>query len=140
VLATASAHAQSTDIGSVDVTTQGRPVLSGIGGSNPQSAPYQAPTQAPVDAIQPTSVITKQYIENNIPLSGNYDSVISIAPSVSAVSPNGPGLMEAQVMSIRGFQDGQFNATFDGIPWAIRMISPTIPRPISWRMIWGRSV
>ena len=113
VLATASAHAQSTDIGSVDVTTQGRPVLSGIGGSNPQSAPYQAPTQAPVDAIQPTSVITKQYIENNIPLSGNYDSVISIAPSVSAVSPNGPGLMEAQVMSIRGFQDGQFN----GIPW-----------------------
>jgi len=72
---------------------------------------------APLDAIQPTSVISKQYIENNIPLTGNYDSVISIAPSVSEVSPNGPGLMENQFSSIRGFQDGQYNVTFDGIPW-----------------------
>ncbi|MGC1549484.1 MAG: TonB-dependent receptor, partial [Rhodanobacter sp.] len=37
--------------------------------------------------------------------------------SVSTVAPNGPGLMEAAVVSIRGFQDGQYNVTFDGIPW-----------------------
>ena len=31
--------------------------------------------------------------------------------------PNGPGLMETQAFSMRGFQDGEFNVTFDGIPW-----------------------
>ncbi len=118
VLASAAAQAQSTDIGAVDVSTSGHSELSGVGGTNPQSAPYQAPTQAPVDAIQPTSVITQQYLQNNLPPTGNYDSAIEIAPSVSTVSPNGAGLMEASSVSIRGFQDGQFNVTFDGIPWA----------------------
>ena len=118
MLASTAGYAQSTDIGAVDVSTTGRSQLSGIGGSNPQSAPYQAPTQAPVDAVQPTSVITHQYMENNVPLTGNYDNAISIAPSVSTVSPNGAGLMEAQAVSIRGFQDGQYNVTFDGIPWS----------------------
>ena len=49
---------------------------------------------------------------------GNYDDAIRLTPSVIDVSPNGPGLGEAQILSIRGFQDGQFNVTFDGIPFA----------------------
>ncbi len=118
MLATATGHAQSTDIGAVDVTTSNRGQISTIGGTDPQSAPYQAPTQAPVDAIQPTSVITKQYLDSHLPPTGNYDSAIQIAPSVSTISPNGAGLMEAAGVSIRGFQDGQFNVTFDGIPWS----------------------
>jgi iron complex outermembrane receptor protein len=87
------------------------------GGAAVASAPYQAPTRAPLNATQPTSVISQQYIQNNVAPSGSYDSVVAIAPSVSAVSPNGPGLMENQVLSMRGFQDGQYNVTFDGIPW-----------------------
>ncbi len=87
------------------------------GAVDQNSAITQAPTLTPLDAVQPTSVISQQFIENNMPLSSNYDDVIKIAPSVSAVSPNGPGLMENQVLSIRGFQDGQYNVTFDGIPW-----------------------
>jgi iron complex outermembrane recepter protein len=82
-----------------------------------ESAKTQAPTMTPLDVTQPTSVIGRYYIENNVPLSANYDTVISIAPSVQAVSPNGPGLMENQILSIRGFVDGQYNVTFDGIPW-----------------------
>jgi iron complex outermembrane receptor protein len=70
-----------------------------------------------LDAIQPTSIVSQQYIQNNIPLTANYDEMIEIAPSVWAVAPNGPGLAENQEISIRGFQDGQFNVTFDGIPW-----------------------
>ena len=93
------------------------PTVVVTGSLDPQSAITQAPTLTPLDAVQPTSVISRQFIENNMPLSSNYDDVIKIAPSVSTVSPNGPGLMENQVLSIRGFQDGQYNVTFDGIPW-----------------------
>ena len=41
----------------------------------------------------------------------------SSRPARSTSAPNGPGLAESQAISIRGFQDGQFNVTFDGIPW-----------------------
>src|ERR1700742_4419834 len=84
---------------------------------NKESAVTQAPTMTPLDVTQPTSVLSQYYIENNIAPSANYDDVIKIAPSVYSVSPNGPGLAESQLMSIRGFADGFFNVTFDGIPW-----------------------
>lgn len=93
------------------------PTVVVTGSQDKDSAITQAPTLTPLDVTQPTSVISQFYIENNMPLSANYDDVIKIAPSVSTVSPNGPGLMENQVLSIRGFQDGQYNVTFDGIPW-----------------------
>jgi iron complex outermembrane receptor protein len=83
----------------------------------PTSAPYEAPSVAPLEAIQPTSEINRHVLENNIPLTANYDGIIRITPSVSTVSPNGPGLAEAQFVQIRGFQDGQFNLTLDGIAW-----------------------
>lgn len=111
--ASANAWAQdATNLGTVQATGS----ISGET-QDVQSAPYQAPTKAPLNVTQPTSVISQQYIQNNVPLSGNYDNVVTIAPSVSGVSPNGPGLMENQGLSIRGFQDGQYNVTFDGIPW-----------------------
>ncbi len=81
------------------------------------SAITQAPTMAPLTVTQPTSVISQYFIENNMAPSANYDDVIKIAPSVYSVSPNGPGLMENQILSIRGFADGFYNVTFDGIPW-----------------------
>ena len=96
----------TTQLQGVDVTAQ-----------HIDSAPYQAPSKAPLDAIQPTSVISQQYIQNNIAPTSNYDDIVKISPSVMSVAPNGPGLQENVALSIRGFQDGQFNVTFDGIPW-----------------------
>ena len=103
---------QPTDLGTVQSTASGATDYT-----TPDSAPYQAPSKAPLDAIQPTSVISQHYIENNIPLTANYDEMVQISPSVWTVSPNGPGLAESQEFSLRGFQDGFFNVTFDGIPW-----------------------
>ncbi|HUA80851.1 MAG TPA: TonB-dependent receptor plug domain-containing protein, partial [Dyella sp.] len=76
-----------------------------------------APTQGSTIATQPQSIIGSTYIQENIPPTGDYTDIASIAPSVYTVTPNGSGLMEAPVVSIRGFQDGQYNVTFDGIPW-----------------------
>lgn len=77
----------------------------------------QAPTQASLVATQPQSIIGDRYIENVAASTANYTDIVKIAPSVSDVDPNGPGLMESQGLSIRGFQNGEYNVTFDGIPW-----------------------
>jgi iron complex outermembrane recepter protein len=82
-----------------------------------ESAKTQAPTLQPLDVSQPTSVVSQYFIQNNIAPSGNFDDAIAIAPSVQSVAPNGPGLMENMVLSIRGFTNGEYNVTFDGIPW-----------------------
>ena len=75
------------------------------------------PGSTPLTAVEPTSTISADFIAKNLPLSGNYDEAIKYSPSVFDTAPNGPGLAESQNISIRGFQDGQFNVTFDGIPW-----------------------
>jgi iron complex outermembrane recepter protein len=82
-----------------------------------ESAPSQAPSQASLQATEPQSVISRRYIENSAEPTASYDDIVNIAPSVAAIDPNGAGLMEASKLSIRGFQDGQFNVTFDGIPF-----------------------
>lgn len=82
-----------------------------------QSATTQAPTLTPLQASQPTSLISQYFIQNNMPTTSNYSDIIAISPSVQSIQPNGPGLEENQSLSIRGFQDGFFNVTFDGIPW-----------------------
>ena len=76
-----------------------------------------APTQGSMVAIQPQSIIGDLYLRENMSPTGDYTDAISISPSVSTVAPNGPGLMEAASVTMRGFQDGQYNVTFDGIPW-----------------------
>lgn len=76
-----------------------------------------APTQGSAIATQPQTTISSLFLRKNVPPTGDYTDAISISPSVSTVAPNGPGLMEAPVVSMRGFQDGEYNVTFDGIPW-----------------------
>src|SRR5579872_1689245 len=102
-----NAAAQSVPLETVTITAE----------VNLNTAMGVAPTLTPLDAIQPTSIINQNFIEKNEPLSTNYDEVIKHSPSVFDTAPNGPGLAESQNISIRGFQDGFFNVTFDGIPW-----------------------
>lgn len=88
-----------------------------INGKRDNGAADVAPSSTPLDVLQPTSVVSKDFIEKNMPLAANYDEAIKFTPSVFDTAPNGPGLAESQNISIRGFQDGQFNVTFDGIPF-----------------------
>ncbi len=108
-----SAHAADSDAD----TTSSLPTVLVQAQSDTDSAITQAPTLTPLDATQPTAVISQHFIENNMPLTSNFSEIVALSPSVQSVSPNGPGLMENQVLSIRGFVDGQYNVTFDGIPF-----------------------
>lgn len=76
-----------------------------------------APSAAPLEAIQPTSVMDERFIRDALRLDANYSDIIKYSPSVSVTAPEGPGLGKMEATSIRGFQDGQFNVTFDGIPF-----------------------
>ncbi|MCX7179136.1 MAG: TonB-dependent receptor [Proteobacteria bacterium] len=75
-----------------------------------------APSQSSLNATQPQSIITREFIESSVTKAAEYSRVVNIAPSVSGDSANGPGLSETKT-TMRGFSDDQYNITFDGIPW-----------------------
>jgi iron complex outermembrane receptor protein len=104
----------TVDIGTVQATTH----YSTASSKNVDSAPYQAPSKTPLHVSQPTSVVSQTYIKNNVVPTSNYDEIVKLTPSVTSISPNGPGMMENMGLSLRGFQDGEFNLTFDGLPIA----------------------
>lgn len=81
------------------------------------SAITQAPTQADLTITQPQSVIGLDYISNHVAPTADYAAIAGIAPGVSTIGLSGPGLDEAKQMTIRGFNDNQYNVTYDGIPF-----------------------
>jgi len=89
---------------------------SGAYGKDKTTATGVAPTQAGLDATQPQSVITRDFIEQSVAPTAEYSRIVAIAPSLSGDSANGPGLSETKT-TMRGFSDDQYNITFDGIPW-----------------------
>lgn len=85
--------------------------------ANVGSALLQAPTQSALDIVQPQSVIGLDYISNYTAPTADYASIANIAPAVANISPAGPGLGESKQMSLRGFNDNQYNVSYDGIPF-----------------------
>jgi iron complex outermembrane receptor protein len=79
------------------------------------TAAIEAPTKASILQTQPESLITHKFIEQATPESGDYTTAVLIAPSIAGVSSNGGGVGDVNTSTLRGFQDGQFNMTYDGI-------------------------
>lgn len=75
-----------------------------------------APTQARLDALQPQSELGEYYLRHIAPPTADYLSLVEMTPSATNSSPNGAGL-SSKNGSVRGFQDGQYNVTFDGVPF-----------------------
>ncbi|WP_174995145.1 TonB-dependent receptor [Pandoraea anhela] len=121
VLAFAShAKAQSvTDIGDVSAASEHASGDATFVPSRkaPTAAAARALTQAPLEATSPQTQISSDYIANQVAPSADYGTILRIAPSYTSSSPNGQGLSEAKNQTLRGFPDGQFNVTYDGIPF-----------------------
>ena len=114
-LAAPLAHADGADADSAGGDRNPTVVVQGQ--AEVESAITQTPTLTPLDATQPTVDFSRDFIRNNTPLTSNYTEIVGLAPSVQSVTPNGPGLAENQILSIRGFIDGYYDVTFDGIPF-----------------------
>ncbi|MDR3447566.1 TonB-dependent receptor [Dyella sp.] len=88
-----------------------------VRGTAAQSAITQAPTQADLNITQPQSIIGLDWISNHVAPTADYATIAAISPGVTNVSTAGPGLGESKQMTLRGFNDNQYNVTYDGIPF-----------------------
>ncbi|MBV8635108.1 MAG: TonB-dependent receptor plug domain-containing protein, partial [Burkholderiaceae bacterium] len=98
-------------------TAPSAPQVITVSSTREAKAAEGSPSQVSLDAIQPQSIVGQRMIEENSFAGSNYADIVNWTPSVFSIDPNGAGLMESQSLTIRGFQDGQYNVTFDGIPW-----------------------
>ncbi|MDE2604880.1 MAG: TonB-dependent receptor [Burkholderiales bacterium] len=118
LIAATAAQAQTTptDLGAVQAGAQ-----SDSASAKKGTAPQQALSQGSLVATQPQSIVSQQVIQNTNASTATYTDIVAITPSVTDIEPNGAGLSEASSAVggpyIRGFKDGQYNVTFDGIPW-----------------------
>ena len=76
------------------------------------------PITSSVQTFEPQSIISRSIIENSVPPTADYSQVIMLTPGASLVpsSGNGVGLGDTKI-TLRGFTDGHYNMTYDGIPF-----------------------
>ncbi|WP_197412553.1 TonB-dependent receptor [Novosphingobium sp. Fuku2-ISO-50] len=76
------------------------------------------PITASVHTFEPQAIVSRSIIENSIAPTADYSQVILLTPSASLLpsSGNGVGLGDAKIV-LRGFKDGQYNMTIDGVPF-----------------------
>ena len=80
------------------------------------AAAVAAPSQGSLTARSAQSLISNEYIRNYTSPVSDYSQVLQMAPGTFSVSANGPGLGDTKTF-FRGFKDGQYSMTFDGIPF-----------------------
>ncbi len=120
-LAAGTAFAQSNNIGSVDVQTTGTGALpplaspAAVGSKAPKgSAPALAPAQGSLDSFQPGSTVSDKVIRDIVVPSGDYNETVKYTPGFLSNNANSMGDSKG---GWRGLADGQYNITFDGIPF-----------------------
>jgi iron complex outermembrane recepter protein len=84
--------------------------------ANASMAAELAPSQAQLDTRTVKSTIAQSFVENFTAPTSDYTEVVMMAPGTFSVNPNGVGLGDGKVY-FRGFSDGQYTMSFDGIPF-----------------------
>src|SRR5579859_7506157 len=75
-----------------------------------------APSGNTLDTVTPRTEITTDLIKNFMSPLADYSEYVNLAPGTYSLNPNGIGLGQGKTF-FRGFQDGQYTMTFDGIPF-----------------------
>jgi iron complex outermembrane receptor protein len=79
-------------------------------------AGQHALSQDSLDTVEPKSEISGEFIRNFTPPTTDYSEIVNIAPGTISYNSNGVGLGQGTIY-YRGFIDGDFNITWDGIPF-----------------------
>jgi iron complex outermembrane receptor protein len=95
-------------------------------------ASQHALSQASLEAGEPVSNISSEFIKEFTPPTTDYTEIIKIAPGVVSYNSNGVGLGQGTVY-FRGFIDGDFDYEWDGIPEA----DTNTPSHHSWAFFPG---
>ncbi|WP_084079886.1 TonB-dependent receptor [Edaphobacter aggregans] len=83
--------------------------------SNSVAAQY-APMDGLLDARSARTEVNTAFIQNFSSPVADYTELMQMTPGVFSINSNGVGLGDAK-MFFRGFSDGLYDITFDGIPW-----------------------
>jgi len=75
-----------------------------------------APSGNVLDAISAKTEITGDFIKNFTSPVSDFAEVVNMSPGTFSLNPNGVGLGQGKTF-FRGFSDGQYSMTFDGIPF-----------------------
>lgn len=75
-----------------------------------------APLDSRLDQRSARTEIMDHYIRNFVPPTADYAEIVQNAPGAFSINSNGVGLGDAKVY-FRGFADGNYDITFDGIPF-----------------------
>ena len=78
----------------------------------------EQPSQPLANVGSPQSVVGEDVIREIASPLGDFGTIANLTPSYVSTAPNGPGFDAAKSQTLRGFVDGQFNITMDGIPFA----------------------
>jgi iron complex outermembrane receptor protein len=105
-------RAAADTTGGTDVTSE-----SGIPAVLVEGARANVPSEAIGDRGSPQSFVGDQVIHEVASPFGDFGTIANFTPSYESSSPNGPGFDAAKGATLRGFVDGQFNITMDGIPF-----------------------
>jgi iron complex outermembrane receptor protein len=84
--------------------------------SDSSMAVQLALVKAPIDMASPRSEITSQYIRQFTSPVTDFNDIMQAAPGTVSYSTNGIGNGQAKLW-FRGFQDGDFTMTWDGVPF-----------------------
>src|SRR5258707_14585799 len=69
--------------------------------------PESAPAKARLDTMEPQTIINKSYIEDSVSETADYTTILAIAPGMTGIDVNGPGLSDGGVKNtMRGLPDG----------------------------------
>jgi iron complex outermembrane recepter protein len=75
-----------------------------------------APSGNTLEATSAKTEISGDFIKNFMSPLADYAEVVNLAPGTFSLNPNGIGLGQGKTF-FRGFSDGQYTMTFDGIPF-----------------------
>ncbi len=116
VKSSAPATAASTPATNGDATGPALSSAQAIGSKAPVgSAPQLAPSQQSLDSFQPGSVVSDKVLRDVVQPSSDYNEAGKYTPGFYSNNANGP--LGDSKSGWRGFKDGQFNITFDGVPF-----------------------
>ena len=108
-------YAETTVQDTAGAGSEGSNVTTVVVTAERAKAAAAAPSKAPVSETQPQSIISRKFLEQSTPEVGDYSTTVLIAPSMAGLAANGGGVGETNKSFLRGFKDGEYNMTYDGV-------------------------
>ncbi|WP_239000622.1 TonB-dependent receptor [Novosphingobium pentaromativorans] len=76
-----------------------------------------APVTSSLQTTQPQAIVSRSFIEDSLPATADFNELALITPSFSNTGGDGGMGISESKGQLRGFQDGEYNITYDGVPF-----------------------